>query len=327
MGWFRAMRTRVALTGVLCTALLPVTTAQAETAGQEYKIWQWNVSGSVLNGGNADTGMVEGAVNSIVNRDVHFAAFNELCKDQWTALVAQLKAKGWPEDPNNFGRFEPSLGVNQGACGGDEFGNAIFSKKALYVADRIALPDDGADEKRNMLCATLDAARTTRFCATHLTVASDAAKWGQLEFIRRKIDTWTKAGEKVIVAGDFNVQPHYPVLDTFYASGVATAANPGNQGFLRELDDTDAGCPGYGEWTGDSTTTSLPVTSTGCEDLKAAKKPKLDMIFVPESVIDTSIAYSADSLDISTACDVTTKSPDGRCSDHRILVGTVTVKQ
>ncbi|MFE1909574.1 endonuclease/exonuclease/phosphatase family protein [Streptomyces gardneri] len=327
MGWFRAMRTRVALAGVLCAALLPVTTAQAETAGKDYKIWQWNVSGSVLNTGASDTGMVEGAVNSIVSRGADFAAFNELCKDQWTAIVAQLKAKGWPKDPNNFGRFEPSLAVNQGACGGDEFGNAIFSKEALLGADRIALPDDGAKEKRNMLCARLVEDEGTRFCATHLTVASDAAKWGQLEFIRRKIDTWTKAGETVMIAGDFNVQPHYPVLDTFYAPSVATDANPGNQGLLRELDDTDADCPGYGEWTGDTATTNLPVTTTGCTDLKTLKKPKLDMIFVPESVIDYSVPYSADSLDISTSCKVTTASPDGRCSDHRILVGTVTVKQ
>ncbi|MFF5785191.1 endonuclease/exonuclease/phosphatase family protein [Streptomyces sp. NPDC012693] len=323
MGWFRAMRTRVALAGVLCAALLPVTTAQAEPTGsQPYTVWQWNVAGSTLNDGKADTGMVEGAVASIVSRGADFAAFNELCKSQWNALVTQLRAAGWPEAPTNFGRFEPSLAAGEGACGGDEFGNAIFSKRALGEADRIALPADGKTEKRNMLCATLVESETTRFCTTHLTVASNAAKWGQLEYVRRKLDTWTKAGETVLIAGDFNVQPHYDSLDTFYAPSVATDVNSGNQGFLRELDDTDTSCLGYGEWTGDDAGATLPN-----KECPLLTRPKIDMIFVPESVIDTSTPYSADSLTISTSCDVTAKSPSGRCSDHRVLVGTVTVKQ
>jgi hypothetical protein len=53
---------------------------------------------------------------------------------------------------------------------------------------------------------------------------------------------------------------------------------------------------------------------------------KIDMIFVPEAALAGANSYSADSPAISTNCDRTTTSPDGRCSDHRILIGTATVR-
>ncbi|MFC8173492.1 endonuclease/exonuclease/phosphatase family protein [Streptomyces sp. NPDC057242] len=317
MGRFRRMR--MAFAGALCAALLPATAAQAGTTSTTtYTVWQWNVAGQKLNAGSPTTGMVRGAVGSIVNRGADFAAFNELCASQWRELVTQLRAANWPEDPDNFGRFEPSRAADTGVCNGEEFGNAIFSKRPLGTADRIKLPDDGTVEKRNMLCAPLLADPATRFCTTHITVASDADKLKQLAAVQTRIDAWARSGQTVMIAGDFNVQPHYPSLNTFYSATLNTSVNGGNTGLFRELDDNDsAHCPGYGEWTADDAT----VGPSPCGTMR-----KIDLIFVPEAALAAPNSYSADSLAISTDCARTKTSPDGRCSDHRILVGTATVK-
>ncbi|WMX46689.1 endonuclease/exonuclease/phosphatase family protein [Streptomyces roseicoloratus] len=325
VGRVRAARTRLAVVGALCAALLPAGAAQAGTAQAgtaaattTYTVWQWNVAGHKVNRGSATTGMVEGAVASIVGRNVDFAAFNELCGNQWRALVTQLRAAGWPADSANFGRFEPSRQANSGVCGGEEFGNAIFSKRPLGTADRIQLPDDGTAEKRNMLCAPLQADSGTRFCTTHITVASDADKLRQLAAVQGKLDGWVKAGQTVVLAGDLNVQPHYPSLDTFYSATLNTTVNRNNSGLFREVDDNDSGnCLGYGEWTADDPNVGPSPCGT---------PRKIDMIFVSEASLAAPGSYSGDSLAISTACDRTTASPDGRCSDHRIVVGTATLR-
>jgi endonuclease/exonuclease/phosphatase family metal-dependent hydrolase len=322
MGRFR--RIRIALAGALCAAMLPAAAAQAEaTSPKTYNIWQWNVAGQKLNNGSVTSGMVDGAVSSIVYRNADFAAFNELCANQWRALVAQLRAANWPDDHDNFGRFEASRTAGDpDVCGGEAFGNAIFSKRPLGTADRIELPDDGTNEKRNMLCAPLLADSATRFCTTHITVASDADKLAQLKDVQVRLDAWVKAGQTVVIAGDLNVQPHYPSLDTFYSATLNTTINGGNKGLFRELDDTDPvkqdpTCLGYGEWTADDAT----VSQSPCKTMR-----KIDMIFVSEAALAAADSYSADSLGISTNCARTTHSPDGRCSDHRILIGTATVK-
>jgi hypothetical protein len=93
---------------------------------------------------------------------------------------------------------------------------------------------------------------------------------------------------------------------------------PVASGLFRELDDNDPhNCLGYGEWTADDAT----VSPSPCGTLR-----KIDMIFVPEAALAGANSYSADSPAISTNCDRTTTSPDGRCSDHRILIGTATVR-
>ncbi|MFI2380588.1 endonuclease/exonuclease/phosphatase family protein [Streptomyces sp. NPDC018964] len=305
--------------------MLPAVSAAAETTSPKtYNIWQWNVAGNKLNAGSVTSGMVDGAVSSIVYRNADFAAFNELCANQWRALVTQLRAANWPDDHDNFGRFEASRTADDpDVCGGEAFGNAIFSKRPLGTADRIELPDDGTDEKRNLLCAPLLADSATRFCTTHITVASDADKLKQLQDVQGRLDAWVNAGQTVMIAGDFNVQPHYPSLDTFYSATLETGINGGNRGLFRELDDTDPvktelpSCLGYGEWTADDKT----VSQSPCKTMR-----KIDMLFVSEAALAGPDSYSADSLAISTACDRTDKSPDGRCSDHRILIGTATVK-
>ncbi|MFJ7068110.1 endonuclease/exonuclease/phosphatase family protein [Streptomyces sp. NPDC101115] len=303
---------RLALTGALAAVLLPTTAAQADTpAPRTYTVWQWNVAGNTIHGGSTTDGLVTQAAGSIVNRGADFAAFNELCQGQYSALVGELRAKGWPEDPANFARFEPSRPAgNAAVCKGEAYGNAIFSKRPLGGAARFALPDDGTAEKRNMLCAPLTDGTATRFCTTHITT-SQSFNVAQLDFVHQKLEEYAAAGETALIAGDFNAQPHYGRLNPYYAPSVNTAYNANNTGEYRELDDDDAGnCPGYGEWTADGT----PGVTPPCGGYA-----KIDHIFVRESALAG--PYSADSLAVSTAC-----TGVAACSDHRILVGTVTVR-
>ncbi|MFD0370394.1 endonuclease/exonuclease/phosphatase family protein [Streptomyces sp. NPDC127114] len=303
---------RLALTGALAAVLLPATAAQADTpAPRTYTVWQWNVAGNTIHDGSTTDGLVTQAAASIVNRGADFAAFNELCQGQYSALVSELRAKGWPQDEANFARFEPSRPAgNAAVCRGEAFGNAIFSKRPLGGAARLALPDDGTAEKRNMLCAPLTDGTATRFCTTHITT-SQSFNVAQLDFVHQKLEEYAAAGETALIAGDFNAQPHYGRLNSYYAPSVDTAYNANNTGEYRELDDADAGnCLGYGEWTADGTPGATPP---------CGGYAKIDHIFVRESALAG--PYSADSLAISTAC-----TGVAACSDHRILIGTVTVR-
>ncbi|MEU8543959.1 endonuclease/exonuclease/phosphatase family protein [Streptomyces sp. NPDC048717] len=268
------------------------------------------MAGHTLHKGSTTDGLIPQAASSIVDRGVDLAAFNELCQGQYSALVAELRAKGWPQDPQNFARFEPSRPAgNPSVCGGDAFGNAVFTKVAPGGAARFALPDDGTAEKRNMLCVPLSDGTSTRFCTTHITT-SQAFNVAQLEFVREKLEDYHAKGETVLIAGDFNAQPNYGRLNSFYAPSADTPNNPNNTGRYRELDDADPDqCPGYGEWTADGT----PGVTPPCGGFA-----KIDLIFVRESALAG--PYSADSLGISTAC-----TGLAACSDHRILVGKVTV--
>lgn len=309
------IRHRFALAGALGALLLSGVTATAQadtTSPKTYNVWQWNVAGDKIHDGSTDTGMVSAAAGSIEYRGADFAAFNEICEDQYAALVDALRLKNWPQDPQNFARFAPSRQPgNTAVCKGGAFGNALFSKRPLGGADRITLPDDGSTEQRNLLCAPLTDGSRTRFCTTHITTGQDF-NVAQLEAVREQLEAYHTAGDTVLIAGDFNAQPNYGRLNSFYAPSLDTPSNPNNKGQYRELDDNDeAHCPGYGEWTVEGGGTSL---SCGANS-------KIDLIFVRESALAG--PYSADSLGISTGC---TGVPDGACSDHRILTGTVTVK-
>ncbi|MFD4247609.1 endonuclease/exonuclease/phosphatase family protein [Streptomyces sp. NPDC058525] len=319
----RFSRIRSALAVALCAALLPASAAQAETvSAKRYNIWQWNVAGSAIHGGKSDTGMVDGAVSSIVYRNADFVAFNELCEGQWNSLVSKLRSAGWPKDPANFARFEPSIhaGADNRVCGGAAFGNAIFSRLPLDTADRITLPDDPALERRNMLCAPLRDDSSTRFCTTHIAAVNrekgvtNEHKLQQLAAVQAQLDSWVDQGQTVMIAGDFNAQPNYHSLDTYYSASLNVKdLNDSNRGSFRELDDNDtANCLGYGEWTADNEEELAPTVCGGMR--------KIDLIFVSETSLVGPGSYGADSLAIATNCTT------GKCSDHRILTGTVNVK-
>ncbi|MFE4636067.1 endonuclease/exonuclease/phosphatase family protein [Streptomyces sp. NPDC056773] len=304
---------------VACVLLAPVGSAQAAeapTGPKTYNVWQWNVAGDGIHEGLAvhpdpeAVTMVEQAVGSIVSRGVDLAAFNELCENQYSEIVRQLRDRKWPVAENiSFARFEPSRPAgNNAICAGNAIGNALFSKKKLGPADRIKLPEPvGSPSARSLLCAPLDDGSDTVFCTTHITTDTNY-KTLQLQAVFKQLVGYGTP----IIAGDFNVQPHHAKLDAYYSPKVAPDFNDGNTGVYRELDDADRNhCVGHGEPTTDGVEGYNPCGTNS----------KVDLIFVDENNLTEPASYSADSLAISTAC-----TGVAACSDHRILTGTVTVK-
>lgn len=279
---------------------------------RSYTAWVWNIAGHLLHSGSTTDGLIEAAVSSIVSRDVDFVGFNELCGSQYRALQDGLRAAGWPRT-ENFSRFAEGRAAGTGVCGGTNFGNAIFSREPLGSASRISLPEEeGRSETRTLLCAPLTELPHMRWCTTHVTTSSEvgadgfAANVRQLRFIQQQLLDWHGAGDTVLIGGDFNAQPHYGRLNRFYAPSVDTAVNGDNRGVHRELDDLDARCLGHGERT-------VADPNGGPCDTGV----KIDLIFAREDEIVGS--YDSDSLAISDAC-------GGACSDHRIVIGEVTLR-
>ena len=302
----RAVVALVAVAGAVVAAPVPAYAASTVT----YNVWEWNVAGQKIHGNSTTDGLIGVAASSIENRDSDFAAFNELCWDQYKAMQHRLLADGWPQDPDNYSRFEPTYPEGHAStCGGDALGVAIFSRRPMGTALRYTLPSDGRTEQRKMLCAALSATPQLKVCTTHITTYDPAHPeyiQNQIDSVRDRLEDFNAAGDTAIIAGDFNSQPDYNRMDGLYSSSVNTPNNGNNTGHYRELDDTDTRCLGYGEWTD----ASRPVEGP------CGLGAKIDEAFVRENRI--SGTYSADALDISTSC-------GGACSDHRILIGTVTV--
>jgi endonuclease/exonuclease/phosphatase family metal-dependent hydrolase len=291
----------------LLAAIVPAGPASA-AVNASYTTWTWNVAGNTMHHGATGDGLITALADSIRNRGAHFAALNELCWSQYKAVQANLRGSGWPADVENFSRFEPHSAT---ACGGEPYGVAIFSKAPLGAANRYALSSDGTSETRKLLCAPLEARPHLRFCTTHITPSNDVINGQkinerQLGEVLSRLEAFHAAGDTVLIAGDFNAQPHYGRLNSWYSDTLNVVNNDGNTGAYRELDDTDSRCVGYGETT----------TPDGNIEGLCGQGKKIDLTFVRQSRIVGS--YSGDSLSISLSC-------GGPCSDHRIMIGTVTV--
>lgn len=282
----------------------------AATVDTTYRVWTWNVAGWAMHRGSTTNGLIPVLSNSIRAQGAHFAALNELCLGQHDAIRRNLRDSGWPQDRENFARFEVT---NPAACNGQGVGIALFSKAPLGGSSRYTLPDDGRPENRKLLCAPLLNRPHMRFCTTHITTSNeviDGEKINkrQLNYVRDRLEAFHSAGDTVIIAGDFNAQPDYGRLDGWYSTSLDVPNNRNNTGVYRELDDTEPTCAGYGETTVAPGNTEGPPCSPG---------KKIDLIFAREDRVIG--AYTADSLAISTAC-------GGPCSNHRILTGTVTLR-
>ncbi|MEV4290537.1 endonuclease/exonuclease/phosphatase family protein [Nonomuraea bangladeshensis] len=290
--------------------------ASAMNTVETYNVWQWNVSGWKMNRGSTTNGMVDAAAASIKNRDTDFAAFNELCWSQYKALQAKLIDLEWVPKDASFARFAAirngEATENDGACGGDAYGIAIFSRRNFGDAHKYDLPKDDRGGVHKLLCAPLRELQHMQFCTTHIThrqvtIGGGPINERQLDAVQGHLEALHDNGDTVIIAGDFNARPHLRRLNDWYSQTANGPNNHNNTGVYRELDDQDPRCPGVGE-----------TTVLGLDDEEPClQPPKIDMIFVRESSIAGS--YIADALGEGTGCG------GERCSDHRVLIGTVPV--
>lgn len=301
-----ARRALVGLVAAAASAVALAWPAQA-TVTATYTVLTWNVAGWAMHGGSTTDRLVPGIGRLVQDSGAQLVALNEVCEDQYRAVVASLAGAGWPDDPTDFARFEAQGAT---ACGGQAFGLVVLSRAPLGSANRHSLSSDGTPEGRSLLCAPLTSPGHLRFCTTHITPDSTVidgrrVNQTQLDEVLRRIESFHAAGDTVILAGDLNAQPSFRLLDGWYARSVDTAHNASNTGAYRELDDSDPRCAGYGE-------TTTPGTRGG----QCGQSAKIDLVFVRADRLAG--PYSADSLEIPS-CGA------GPCSDHRPVVGTVRV--
>ncbi|GIF05128.1 endonuclease/exonuclease/phosphatase family protein [Actinoplanes siamensis] len=291
-----------------------------------YKLWHWNISGYKMSRGSTTNGLIGVAASSIQNRSADFASFSEMCYGQYTALKNALRDANWPVDETNFSRWTPSISGDDHYCNGQDFGNAIFAKKPLGNASRWTLPSDGTDEPRTLTCVNTEDNVYLHYCTTHITTETPNNA-NQLRYVLDRLEAYHTSGHAALIGGDFNAQPHYGRLNGWYSSSLNTANNGSNTGQYRELDDNDSGnCPGYGEFT--ALHPPAPNNAPPC----SATQPlaKVDLMFVRESRLlrEFGGGYSGDSLDIAKSCSgiaATDDYPAKSCSDHRIIIGSVTL--
>ncbi|MFE7135769.1 endonuclease/exonuclease/phosphatase family protein [Streptomyces sp. NPDC057638] len=305
------------------TVQTPAATAPAPAGTAAYKVWHWNVSGHEVDRGATTNGLVDAVLASVQQQNPDFISLNEICPNQYTAVLKGLQKAGWPNQDamTNFARFEPVPEANADLCGddptgqpdADPYGVALFSRFKPSGTDRITLPFDG-EKERKLLCVPI--AQLTggpnglRFCTTHITYHF-AHEQAQLDVVRSRMEQWTLDGGTVITAGDFNVQPHEDKLNGWYAPSADTTHNGGNSGMFRELDDLDPVCPGWGEQT----------TEGGLGGL-CGQRGKVDLIFAAESRL---ASYDADAHPIGPDRCKNGSQQLVRCSNHRITTATATV--
>ncbi|GAA3513677.1 hypothetical protein GCM10022220_61380 [Actinocatenispora rupis] len=292
----------------LLVSLVPAQRAAASTT-VSYRIWHWNIAGHAYHLGSTTDGIIEAMRGSISYRDPDFVSVNEMCHSQYDAMIDQLQNMGWPQDPLNFARFEPMLPAGDPTiCAGTAYGIALFSRFPLGTTDRYTLPSDGQPKARKLLCAAVKATPQVRFCTTHITTVQSYQQ-SQLDYVRGVLDGYRAAGGTVLIAGDFNVQPHETPLDPWYVPAVDTVNNGNNSGAYHELDDQDPICPGWGEET-----TENDVGGGACGQAR-----KVDMVFTGA---DRLISYWEDPQPIGSICGAHRDLP---CSDHRIVDADATV--
>lgn len=296
---------------LVATVALPAGPAPAAAANATvtYKIWHWNMAGHHQHLGSTTNGVIQAIAGSISYRRPDLVSVNEICRNQYGAVIDALQRMGWPRDLGNFARYEPMTEAGDpGYCAGHGIGVALFSRFPLGGTLRQTLPDDGSGRPRKLLCAPVTAQpMTVRFCTTHLTTVA-AHRAAQLGRVHEVLESYRSRGEVPIIAGDFNVQPHSPLLDPWYDASIDTDANRANTGRYHELDDREAVCPGWGEQTTES-------NRLGACD----QSGKVDLIFAPAARLTT---YTADAHPIGHVCGADRDKP---CSDHRIVDATLTV--
>ncbi len=306
---------------------------------ETHTVWHWNVAGNTFHGGSVTGGLVDAVVSSIVTQGADLVSLNELCQQQYEAVGTRLREAGWLADPTTSSAFQPTLSGIPTLCQGQAVGIAVFTVRPVSAVDRVELPWDGSPERRALLCVGMRDAPQMRFCTTHITTRSTVSpatgrphNIEQLGVVLDRLEAYHAAGDTVVIAGDFNAQPHYHRLDGWYASRPGTAGSEGNRGSYRELDDSDGGhCFGYGEWTATGPPGAVPACASGvgapCTAGSDDGCAKIDLVFVRQDRIVG--AYDADALDIPHSCPGVPSSPSrpaGACSDHRALTGTVTVR-
>lgn len=322
----------IALTVLVSSAvvLLPRHEAKAATT---YKVWHFNMCGNKCFDGK--TTVVQSIYDSItkVGDKQDFVGLNEVCRNQFDALMAKLPSTWSGEFVRTLHHDNYSGLCNRGGAQVEyNYGNAVFfraprmngSLDTLQLSDG----DGGAEdsdpgsikEHRKLICLTADLPSNIRLCTVHIAHlatwtnrgdTSSEAMVKQAQQIREVANRVNSYGRPVILTGDFNTEPEKfdgcgcsDGLDALYDQG---RYGMGASGKFREIDEDS---PGKYPWD--------PPCRCG---INTSPNPspairKIDYIF---------FTHSDFTWDESGSVTNPVQDSDGDQSDHKILRGRVNI--
>ena len=211
--------------GVLGVPVLTHTTADVRGtgaatsgAGKTKQYLQFNIAGNSKHGGKVTP--AKEVVARVKKQQPYVVTLNEVCATQFTYMKKQLSGAG----------YRAAHGLTGPHCkDGSAFGNVILFRIASSVVGNWELPNPVNGEHRRLLCAKATNYKMVA-CATHISYGEED-KAGQVKFVADKVKAFRGKGYRVLLGGDFNLQPASPKLDPIYDS-----CYPAGGGTLFETD-------------------------------------------------------------------------------------------
>ncbi|MEV4840191.1 endonuclease/exonuclease/phosphatase family protein [Nonomuraea sp. NPDC049486] len=270
----------------------------------------YNLCGAVCNHG--ETGVVDMVHSKIQAEQPDVVTLQETCRSQAERLQELLGDAGyksyfsssrfWP--PAEWEWWPPDLTPTCDTVAPYSAGNAIFVRADISDADDLQFSTG-----RGIGCVTAAFEIRTRVCTLHGT-PDDPTAAKETEELATDLFPPHLRRMPFILTGDVNVAPDWPSPEN-PAVGRLYAPEAGGTGDYWEVDQF-AGCPG------------CPPKPGGAKTHPS--EGKIDYIFVSKAHFDRDVSARVEN---EGDCVVTGEDPkpdDGRCSDHDILWGEVTLR-
>ena len=172
-------------------------------AGKTKRYLQLNIAGNHMHGGAVTP--AKSVVARVKKEQPYVVTLNEVCATQFTYLKKELADDG----------YRAAHGLTGTHCeDGSAFGNVVLIRIESSVVGNWELPNPVNGEHRRLLCV-----KATNYamvaCATHISYGKED-KAGQVQAVADRVAAFRDQGYRVILGGDFNLQPSSPELDPIY---------------------------------------------------------------------------------------------------------------
>lgn len=231
----------------------------AAGAGKTKQYLQFNIAGNSMHGGKVTPAKT--VVSDVKARLPYVVTLNEVCGTQFDYIEEHLASYGYRAQHGH-------TGVN--CKDGSAFGNVVLIKIASERIGNWKLPNPVNGEHRRLLCV-----KATNYamaaCATHISYGKDD-KEAQVSAVAARMAKLRAKGYRVILGGDFNLQPHHTQLDPIYASCYPSGSGAMYEAAAHRCGARDGAPTVDGKWKLDylfftgqyeglqATTTSTPVS-------------------------------------------------------------------
>jgi hypothetical protein len=270
------------LSSLLLVCVAPAAGPASAAAATDLRVMSWNMCGSQrASWGCAAYGRPQDKIGvverNVVDQGVRAVLLQEICENDLTALVTRLGA-GWNRTFQPYQWSQAGVKANN-KCGeeagrADRIGTAIVTASALTSARSYPTTQPWTGQNRPFHCATATT-WNVRLCAVHLSPKGsnpDEPTWEYADDQLAEIKAVAAAFPKVVLGGDFNVEPpHFPgnARAWLWPSGFYSTG-PGVPGYAecdRGLDrDTHDGGYRLDYLFGTATTLGCSVTDTAYSD-------------------------------------------------------------